>query len=182
MIMPPSVYDSGERFAFHQIVHGSRYQPILHMADAVVPKIIDQVAPGIVELLDPGDEGHHAADLELAIEHVPAAEQERRHALQVVTEVHQKIHGELELEDAHIELKDALDRPGVDALAAVVLGGLDDADAEPTQHLNARRRALDDRLLHQGHEHQLGHKDRDRDERHPEVEMDHVGQHGQHHA
>src|SRR5258708_7347503 len=109
MTMPPSVVDSGERLAFHQIVHGGGYQPILHLAHAVVPKIIDQIAPGIVELLDPGDEGYPPADLELAIEHVPAAEQKRRHALQVVTEVHQEIHGELELEDAHVELEDALD-------------------------------------------------------------------------
>src|ERR1051326_5540895 len=57
-----SVVDSGERLAFHQFVHGGRYQPILHMADAVVPKIIDEVAPGIVELLDRSEE--HTSELQ----------------------------------------------------------------------------------------------------------------------
>src|SRR5690349_24615164 len=43
--------------------------------DAGVAEIVDEIAPGIVKPADAGDVGDDAADLELVVQHVPAAQQ-----------------------------------------------------------------------------------------------------------
>src|SRR5690348_18384194 len=60
--------------------------------DAGVAEVVDEVAPGIVEAADSGDVGDDAADRELAVQHVPAAQQQSRHDLQMIAEIHKEVH------------------------------------------------------------------------------------------
>src|SRR5690348_3875004 len=173
----PSWLASGELPVLDQIIHGRGHQLVFDVAHAEIPEIVHQVTPGVIELLHAGDERHDAAHLELTIEHIPAAEQQCDDALQMIAEVHQEIHGELQLEDPHVELEHPLDGSVIHRLLALALRRLDDADAEAAQHLNARGSALDDRLLHERHEDQLWHEDRHGDERHPDIEVNQIRQH-----
>ena len=73
-------------------------------------------------------------------------------------------------------LRDALP---VGALLALehALGGLgDDVGAKPPHHLDARLGAPVDRVLHQRHERALRHEQRQRDQRHPRLQVDQIGE------
>jgi hypothetical protein len=87
----------------------------------------------------------------------------------------------LETVDPHVELEHLLDMLVVAPvpLQIVTGGALDDADAELPQDLDAPPGAPVDRALHQWHEDQLRHEQHERRCGHPEIDMDHVGQHGQ---
>ena len=74
-----------------------------------IPKVIDQIAPRIVQTTDRGDKGDNAAYLKLVSVHHPPPNQQCCHNLQMAAQVHQKIHRKLEFEDPHIELQDTVD-------------------------------------------------------------------------
>jgi hypothetical protein len=97
----------------------------------------------------------------------PAPDQQCRYDLQVITEVHQEIHGKFYFEDAHIKRESPLD-------PAIVLGvviAVDHRDAEPAQHLDARPGAAVHHGLQRRHKNQLWDEERDSGERHPRVDV-----------
>ncbi len=64
----------------------------LYPGDAQLSEITDQVTPRIVQLPDRGDKRDDTTDRELIGLHQPNANKRRRHNLQVVAQIHLKIH------------------------------------------------------------------------------------------
>jgi hypothetical protein len=62
------------------------------------------------------------ADLQLPLIDRPAADQQRADDLELGAQIHQKVHRELEAEDAHVEFEDVLDAPVVGAVPRNVAG------------------------------------------------------------
>ena len=60
-----------------QLVYGIRQQAVLDLSDGDIAKVVDEVAPRIVQPADPGDKRDDTADLEPVGEDPPAPDQQR---------------------------------------------------------------------------------------------------------
>ena len=96
----------------------------------------------------------------------------------MIAEVHQKIHGELNFKDAHIERESLLDAP----LVFGVIIAVDHRNAELAQHPNARSGAPVYCRLQQWHKNQLRDNERKGGERHPWIDVDQIGENRAHDA
>ena len=95
----------------------------------------------------------------------------------MTAKIHQEVHCEFETKDPHVEGKGPVDPPLVGA--EVSIGLVDHADPELAQNPDAGSGAPVDRRLHQRDEEKLRDEERDCAERHPRVEMDRIGEHGE---
>src|SRR5262249_34441163 len=80
-------------------------QAILDLSDGQIAKVVDEIAPRIVQPTDPGNKGYDAAYLEPVGVDPPAADQQSRDDLQMTAEVHQEVHRKFEAKYSHIESK-----------------------------------------------------------------------------
>src|SRR6185437_16056309 len=143
-----------------------------------IPKIIDEIAPRVGDPADPRNEGDDAADLQSLRIHRQSTDQQHAYNLELGAEVHQEVHRELEAVDPHVQLEHALNACVVGLVTrAVASGSFDDADAQLPDDLDARPGAPVHRTLHQRNEDQLGDEQDERRARHPQIDMDQIGQH-----
>src|SRR5579864_499244 len=148
--------------------------------DAGVAEVVDEIAPGIVEAADAGDVGDNTADLELALQHVPAAQQQSHDDLQMTAEIHEEVHAELQAIDADIDGEDVVDARCVAPAPRSLAVARDQAGAEPAQHPDARGAAPVDGALHQRHEEQLRQEEREARRGEPGLVVEEIGDHREH--
>src|ERR1700730_17717412 len=154
------------------LIDGTPHQVELALRAVHIPKVVDEIAPGVSESADSRDEGHDTADRELIRMHQPSPDQQRGDDLELSAQVHQEVHRELEPKDSHVELEYAVDARVVGLVPRVVATGrLDDADAELPYDLDARSGAPVHRALHERNEDELGDEERERRASHPKVDM-----------
>jgi hypothetical protein len=56
------------------LIDGDTHQAKFDLRDVDIPKVVDEIAPGVSESADSRDEGHDTADLELIRIHQPSAD------------------------------------------------------------------------------------------------------------
>src|SRR5215469_15382837 len=101
------------RYGTARVIDGADDELEPDFVDAEIAQIVDQIAPRVGEASNAGDERNDAPDLKIALEYPPTAEQQRHDDLGVRTQIHQEVHGELQLENAHVDPENALDASGV---------------------------------------------------------------------
>jgi hypothetical protein len=138
---------SVQRVALRKLVDRVGHQAVLHLGDANVPKVVDEIAPGVIEPTDARYEGDHTSDRKLLCVHPPPTQQQGGNDLEVTAQVHQKVHCEFEPKNPHVEFKDMVDTRNIGPATIILIGGRDYADAEAAQYSDTDFRALKDRPL-----------------------------------
>ena len=150
----------------HQRIFGLRYGESLEPAD--------EVAPGAAYGGKAGNEGDQSSSVGSAQHHKPPAGAQDRRNAELVHEIHEKIHRELQLENAHVQREDGVELPALPCHDFLWRPFADDTPARGAQSRYPAPHPPVDRHLHQRNEDKLRDDDAQHDDSHQWLDEDKI--------
>ena len=101
-----SGYPLGSR---RQGINGIGDQSVLNPCNRGFTETVNDVTPGIVELGQTRKNGHNRADVDAVLNDEQTADSQNRGHADMIQQVHQEVHGKLQVEDPDIQLEHQVD-------------------------------------------------------------------------